>query len=140
MLSPDRAGSDGRRLARLAFAAAVAVQLVVLYAPSSGGAGGASGLDKVVHVGVFAAVALTGARAGFPTRRLAALLLAHAVLSELVQAAVLPQRSGDALDVVADSVGVLVGLGLARGAALRARRSPPTRNRRSPAVQPDRRA
>ncbi len=86
------------------------VHLVVLYAPSAGGGGQVPGLDKLVHALVFGAVAVTGRRAGLSVPPLAALLLAHAVLSEVLQAALLPGRSGDPLDALADGVGALLGL------------------------------
>jgi hypothetical protein len=103
---------------RWLLAAAVAVQLVVLYWPRPVDTGGGVGIDKVVHAALFAVVALTGRRAGVPPAWLAGLLLAHAVLSELLQHLVLPNRSGDPWDALADAVGVLVGmlLPLPRGA------------------------
>lgn len=82
----------------------------MLYWPGTPSAGGVPGLDKVVHVLVFAAVALAGRRAGVPVRWLAVLLLGHAAVSEAVQHALLPGRSGDPGDLVADAVGTLGGL------------------------------
>jgi hypothetical protein len=78
------------------------------------GTGGVPYLDKLVHVLVFAAVAWTGLRAGVPARWLLPLLVLHAVTSELVQARLLAQRSGDPADVVADLAGTLAGTLLAR--------------------------
>jgi hypothetical protein len=100
----------------LLFALAVAVQLLVLYLPrvDTGGVDG-PGLDKVVHATVFAAVAWTGRRAGVPVRLLAGLLVLQAVGSELVQGLLLPDRSGDPLDALADLAGVAVGLALPTG-------------------------
>ncbi len=92
------------------FAAAVLVQLGVLYAPRAADPAPGLPLDKVVHVALFAAVAWTGLRAGVPRRPLVALLLAHAVVSEVVQGTLLPHRSGDVRDALADAVGVLVGV------------------------------
>jgi len=99
---------------RVALAVTVVVQLVVLYWPDPGGPEGVPHLDKAVHLLVFGAVALTGRLAGLPARLLAVLLAAHAVVSELVQHAFLPGRSGDVLDVAADLAGAAVGLLLAR--------------------------
>lgn len=113
-------GGRGRRprSARWVFAAAVAVQLVVLYAPRAPSTGGVPGVDKAVHLTIFGLVAWSGLRAGVPGRPLVVLLLVHAVVSELLQHFVLPHRSGDPLDAVADATGVavgaLVGLALAR--------------------------
>lgn len=103
---------------RIAFGLAVAVHLVALYAPGEPGPEvGFPGVDKVVHLLLFAAVAWTGTKAGLPAVPLAAVLVLNAVVSEVVQALLLPHRDGDVLDAVADVVGVLAGLWLA-GATL----------------------
>lgn len=100
-----------RHTLRWAFALTVLVHLAVLYWPGPASAPAAlPGADKLVHALVFAAVAWTGRAAGLPVRLLAAALLGHAVLSEVLQHAVLPARSGDPWDVVADVVGTLGGL------------------------------
>ncbi len=86
------------------------MQLSVLYAPTGPGGDPPAYADKVVHLVVFAAVAWTGRRAGIRSRPLLVALVAHAVVSELLQLTLLPGRSGDLLDVVADIVGAVVGL------------------------------
>ena len=106
---PRRLGS--RLPWRALFVLAIVVQLVVLYAPRGTG-GGIPYLDKVVHVAIFAAVVWAGRRVGVPGLWLAAIFLAHAVVSEVVQAALLPGRSGSVTDVLADVVGVALGLAL----------------------------
>ena len=110
-----------RRAPDLALAAAVAVSAVVLFWPRAGAAGDVPHLDKVVHAAVFAALAAAGAwRSG----RLGAVLAAcaaYAVLSEVVQHVLLPNRSGDPADVVADCAGAVAVLLGAR--LLRARRA-----------------
>jgi VanZ family protein len=118
-VSPRRAGRPALPPAawRWLLAAAVVVQLVALYWPRPVDTGGPPGLDKVVHCAVFAAVAFTGRRAGVPVAWLAGLLVAHAAVSEVVQATLLP-RDGDVLDAVADTVGTVAGLLLA-GAPVR---------------------
>jgi hypothetical protein len=93
---------------------AVLVQLVVLYAPRAPGSPLFPGADKVVHVLVFAAPVLLLLLAGAPVRLVVVVLALHAVASEVVQGAVLPDRSADPLDVVADLVGVAAGWGLWR--------------------------
>jgi hypothetical protein len=99
------------RTLRWAFALAVLVHLAVLYWPDpAAGPPTFPGVDKAVHALVFGAVAWTGRAAGLPVRLLAAALLGHAVLSEVLQHAVLPERSGDPWDAVADVVGTLGGL------------------------------
>ncbi|WP_347754683.1 VanZ family protein [Agrococcus sp. ProA11] len=102
------------RFAWIAFAIAMLVQLAVLYAPSTpDGTPQVPGLDKVVHATIFLLPALFGVLAGIRPLRLAVVLVAHAVASELVQHVLLPERSGDAWDAVADVAGV--GIGLAVG-------------------------
>ena len=87
--------------------------LVALFAPSGGGSGPA-GSDKVVHLLLFAALAAT-VRWRFGARLPALVAVAaYAPVSELVQALLLPGRSGDPLDVVADLAGVAVGWTLGR--------------------------
>lgn len=93
-------------------AATVVVQLVVLYWPRAGSGGAVAGLDKVVHVAVFAAVGTSAVLAGARAGLVLMLLLGHAVVSELVQAGLLTQRSGDPWDVVADAVGAALGVAL----------------------------
>src|SRR5699024_1629314 len=87
---------------RVLLVLALLVHLAVLYAPQVPGGGPAAvpGADKVAHLGVFALVVLLALRAGLPARWVVPLALAHAVLSELVQHAVLPGRSGDVWDTV----------------------------------------
>lgn len=100
-------------VARAALALAVLVQLVVLYAPAGPGAGPFPNSDKVVHVLVFLVpVAVATLVTGRP-RVVAAVFVAHAVVSEVVQGTVLPMRSGDPLDALADVVGVGLGLAVA---------------------------
>lgn len=100
---------------RLAFGLAVAVNLVVLLAPSPpAGLSLVPGADKAVHALVFAAVAWTGVRIGLRPRALLPVLLVWAVTSELVQHLVVADRAGDGWDVLADAVGTLLGIVAAR--------------------------
>jgi hypothetical protein len=101
------------RWPRAAFVAAVLLNLVVLFSPRAGGGQLFPHADSVVHVVVFALVAVTGRLAGLPAGPLGLVLVVHAVESELVQHYWLTQRSGDPVDAVSDVVGVLVGLLLA---------------------------
>jgi len=106
-------GAAGRGV-RLAFAAAVVLNLVAVYSPSdAGGAALFPSADKLGHVLVFGLVAWTGRLVRLPAVPLSAVLVAHAVVSEVVQAALLSRRAGDPGDVVADVAGVLLGLVLA---------------------------
>lgn len=104
---------------RVLFAAAVLVQLLVLYAPRAPGPGGVAHLDKLVHLVVFAAVVWTGRRVGISALVLGAVLGGHAVVSEVLQATALGERTGEIGDVVADLAGVGLGLVVPTG-----RRSP----------------
>lgn len=109
---------------RATFVAVLALQAAVLYWPSTPEpAVAVPGLDAVVHLLVFAAAAWAGRWAGVPLRPLVAGLVAHAVLSELVQHALLAHRSGDPADVVADLAGLGLGLLLPAPARWRRRRS-----------------
>jgi hypothetical protein len=93
--------------------AAVVANLVVLYWPRTVSDGGIPFADKIVHIGIFAIVVITGARAGVPLAWLVGLLAVHAVSSELAQHWFLVNRTGDPADVVADLVGVAVGSAVA---------------------------
>lgn len=115
-----RSGRPGRSVlpALLAFI----VQLLVLYAPSAGGGGAFfPHTDKVVHAAVFGLPVFLAVVAGVPARWVVPLMAGHAVLSEVIQAQLLPRRSGDPWDVVADLVGV--GLGLAAAHLVARRRA-----------------
>lgn len=102
---------------RAAFAVALGVQLVLLYWPRAVSTGSGLPWDKLVHALVFGLVLWTGVRAGIPTRPWLVVSLVHAVLSEVLQGTLLPDRAGDPWDAVADVVGVLLAAALvARGA------------------------
>jgi hypothetical protein len=99
---------------RAAFAAAVAAQCLLLYWPRTPSVATGLPLDKVVHFTIFAVVAALGLRAGFRSTVIVALLLCQAVLSELVQGFVLPQRGGDPADFAADALGIATGVAFGR--------------------------
>ena len=83
--------------------------LAVLYWPVVTVVGPVTWSDKVVHVLVFAVpVVLVGRATRRPLWTTLA-FAAHAPVSELTQQLLLPGRSGDLWDVVADLAGVLVG-------------------------------
>lgn len=106
-----------RPLWRAVLALAVLVQLVVLYnptQPSVGGLASVPGLDKLVHASVFALVMVAGRQARLPRLPLLVLTVVQAPVSEAVQAGLLPHRSGDPFDVVADLAGCLLGWWLTR--------------------------
>jgi hypothetical protein len=99
-------------LARGAFAVVALVSLVVLFVPASDVPSAPAGVDKVVHLALFAALAASGRWAGVGARALAVLLLAYAALSEVVQGLPALGRSTSLADWVADAVGVLIGIAL----------------------------
>jgi VanZ family protein len=94
-----------------AFALAVAVNLLVVFWPvaPAGVATIFPYADKVIHLAVFAAVAYTGRWARLPVVPLLLALAVHAVASEVVQDLLLPERTGDLADTVADLVGAAAG-------------------------------
>jgi hypothetical protein len=91
------------------------VQFAVLYIPRSPGVP-VEGLplDKLVHLAVFAVPTYLLIAAGLPRTVVVVVMLGQAVGSEVVQAMALTQRSGDVGDVLADLVGIGVGLMLVR--------------------------
>lgn len=101
-------------LAWAAFVVTCALNLYGIYAPSQPGPPMFAGADKVFHLVSFALVMGTGVLAGIRARWLALALLAHAIVSELIQHLLLPDRSGDPVDVLADAVGVALGWLIAR--------------------------
>lgn len=107
--TPGR-GARATRLWAFAFGVTVVVQLVALYAPRTPHVTAPELTDKVVHGLLFAVPLAVGLRAGLSARWLTVAFLVHAPVSELVQYAALPQRSGDPWDAVLDVIGVLVVL------------------------------
>jgi VanZ family protein len=110
MVAPTHDGRLPRGRVRLRwawFGAAVVVQLVALYWPRPVEPGTALPIDKVVHALIFGAVLWTGVRAGLPARPLAAVLVGHAVASEVAQATLL-DRDGNVADALADLAGLVV--------------------------------
>jgi VanZ family protein len=67
-------------------------------------------VDKLVHLALFAALALSGRWAGVRAGTLTVMLLVYAAASEVVQGVSPLQRSASAGDWLADAAGVLVGV------------------------------
>ena len=106
------AGPSVSRAARLwlvALGFTLMVQIVVLYAPEGLGGPPITGLDKVVHILIFAAPVLAALMAGLSAPWVIGILALHGPVSELIQYSVLPHRSGDVFDALADVVGVAIG-------------------------------
>ncbi len=110
-------------LSRGVLAVTVLVSLAVLFTPGDGVPSAPPGVDKLVHLALFAALALAGRWAGIRGRALAVLLVVYAAVSEVVQALTPLQRSGSVADLLADVLGVALGLlawgGLARRSSSR---------------------
>jgi VanZ family protein len=99
----------------LPFVAMVLVSLAVLFAPASTTPSTLPpGVDKIVHLTLFAALAWTGRRAGLPVAELAVGLAVYAGGSEVLQAVLPLGRDAEVLDAVVDVVGVGLGLVAAR--------------------------
>ena len=87
----------------------------MLFWPSpAGGDVTVPGADKVVHAGLFLLLTATAALRFGAGARVLVLALAYAVASELVQAGLLAERSGDVRDLLADAVGAVAGWVLVR--------------------------
>lgn len=123
--------SSNTLLRSLPFVTTALVSLVVLFTPDSGVPTAPPGTDKVVHVALFGALALTGRWAGVRVRALLPVLACYAVGSEPLQGTLPIGRSTDAMDALADLLGVLAGLAAHRGLSAAVSRSsrrgrPPT--------------
>jgi VanZ like family len=106
---PEAFGVHGA-LSRGVFAVTVLVSLAVLFAPAGEVPSAPPGVDKLVHLLVFAALAVTGRWAGIGAIVLAGLLVVYAAGTEVVQAVTPLERSGSLADWVADVLGVVLGI------------------------------
>ncbi len=98
------------RAAVVVFAVLLAAHLAALYWPRVDLQGPVTWTDKVVHVLLFLAPTVAGLLAGVRPAYVVGLLALHAPVSELVQHYLLPNRSGDPWDAVADLSGVVLGV------------------------------
>lgn len=111
-------GSLPLRATLLAVALVLNIGFYLPRIPASVPGSGVPGLDKVTHVAVFALTVWAAGRVLAPRTRfpmgwvvIAALL--HAVLIELIQGLVLGDgRTAEAGDLLADVIGIALGLGL----------------------------
>jgi hypothetical protein len=103
------------------FAVLVLAHLAALYWPRVSVEGPVIWSDKVMHVILFALPAAAGLLAGLRPAYLLVPLALHAPVSEALQHVVLPNRSGDPADAVADLAGVVVGATLVMVGSIRAR-------------------
>ena len=100
----------GDLVPRAAFALALLVSAVVLFLPASGVPTAPAGTDKLVHLLVFAALAVTGRWAAVGPVPLGLGLLVYAGLSEVVQGTAPLGRSASLADGAFDAMGVALGL------------------------------
>lgn len=100
--------------------------------PSGVPGSGVVGIDKLVHLVVFAltvwaAGRLLAPRLRFPMGWVVIVALAHALLIELIQLVLLPERGAEGADILLDVIGIALGVGLWLGERLRrARVGPPS--------------
>lgn len=95
---------------RIPFAVAVVLSLLVLFTPESGMPTAPPGTDKVIHLALFALLAVTGRWAGMRWRWLLAGLVGYAGVSEVLQATLPIGRDGDVWDALVDATGGVLGL------------------------------
>jgi len=97
------------QLARTVFALLLGVSLAMFLTPGDDVPQGGPN-DKVVHGLVFVTLALAGRWAQVPWVALGLGLAAYAAVTEILQATLPINRDGNLPDLVADSVGIAVGL------------------------------
>ncbi|MGY2081360.1 VanZ family protein [Modestobacter sp. SYSU DS0657] len=97
-------------LSRGVLAVTVLVSLAVLFAPPGGVPDSPPGVDKLVHLLLFAALAGSGRWAGIGRAVLAGTLVLYAAVSELLQGTDMVGRNASVGDLLADVVGLVLGL------------------------------
>ena len=110
MTRPHPALAVHGALSRGVFAVVVLVSLAVLFVPADDVPSSPPGVDKLVHLLLFAALAVSGRWAGARAGVLGVLLVLYAAVSEVVQGLSALERSASVADWVADAIGVLAGL------------------------------
>lgn len=108
-------GSVPWRLALLALTLAANIGFYLPSLPEGTPGLGVPGLDKAVHLLVFAATVFAAGRVLAPRKRfpigwVVIAALVHALLIELIQLVALAERSGDLLDLLFDVVGIALGV------------------------------
>jgi hypothetical protein len=98
-----------RTLLRLIFTGLLLLSAVLLFTPARDVPSGPPGTDKVVHLALFGALAVSGLAAGVPGRALVPALLVYAGISEPLQGLPAIGRSTSLADFAADAAGVLAG-------------------------------
>jgi VanZ family protein len=96
-------------LRRSVFAVCLFVSAVVLFTPAPDVPAGPRGVDKLIHVALFAALTVSGRHAGVRWGVLLPALVAYAGASEPLQSLPAVGRSTSLTDWLADVTGVLLG-------------------------------
>jgi len=115
-LVPAGTTGGGRSTLRVVATLAVLVHLAAIYWPRVDVVGPVPWTDKVVHVllfGVPTVLLLVARPPRIHPAVVVGVLALHAPVSELLQHFLLPHRSGDVWDAVADLGGVVLGVTLA---------------------------
>ena len=94
---------------RSVFAICLSVSIAVLFTPAPDVPAGPRGVDKVIHLLLFAALTASGRYAGVAWRVLLPALVAYAAASEPLQSLPPIGRSTSLADWVADVTGVILG-------------------------------
>ena len=81
-----------------------------LYAPNLPAGNSDLPLDKLGHFAMFAVVAALAVLVEIRIRWIVVILIVQAVLSEIIQHLVLPGRAGDPWDLLADLLGIAIGV------------------------------
>jgi VanZ family protein len=108
--APGTVVTAPRHRAAWVFGVLLVAHLAALYWPRVDLQGPVTWSDKVVHVLLFLAPTVAGLLAGLRPAYLVGLLALHAPVIELVQHYLLPNRTGDPWDAVADLGGVVLGV------------------------------
>ena len=92
--------------------------------PSGMPGAGVVGIDKIVHLVVFALTVWAAGRLLAPRRRfpmgwVVIVAVGHALLIELIQLVLLPERGAEGADILLDVIGIALGVGLWIGERLR---------------------
>ncbi|MUM16328.1 VanZ family protein [Mycobacterium sp. CBMA271] len=95
---------------RITLLCAFVLACLLLFTPGSAVPSGPPGADKVVHVLIFAMLAVSSRHARIGEKPTLAWVLAFGACSEVIQALWVPRRDGSVWDLLADAVGLLTGL------------------------------
>ncbi|MGH4026047.1 MAG: VanZ family protein [Pseudonocardiaceae bacterium] len=105
------------------FPVTVLVSTLVLFTPGGQVPAGPWWSDDVVHITIFMLLAVTGRMLPVRGPVLTGGLLGYAAFSEVVQAVAPLHRTGSLLDVLADLVGIGLGLGISAVHSVHRRRT-----------------